>query len=407
MPLIEGIYRSFLYKYIKVDRIRFMSSIVHPTQVFISFTIGLFPSNITQYQGGSYSTLSGGTNVDFTVNKSSFTGSMNARQGFGYLLPFSDSVLAGRAIYVGGTYNVPDVDDTSFILTPNSDLGGGFTYSDPTINQISISLKDINIIFVGSDSMLYDINQNLVDIKSRLLQVYTVINQIYSQDFDYYSWIRNTFYQFLQNWQSDWLQFHTEFTDLIPYITDIWDIYFSNTYTYGNANVGANMGFYNTSNPYTAINYNLRTINRILGYINRANWQYTSFSFDENGIGSSSSVSSVTWFDAILGYLSSQNSIEQHHVELENQVIEQGIDDVYDGYLGALPYGIGLIDYSQNLFSYSNFYEKDGIDGSADSGYNNWYSAYNKFSIDSVNLKDEIIVDFYTHNKIIFGGGLD
>lgn len=400
LQLVDNAYSQFPdQRYIKIDRIRVLDTTNKPSDLYISFSINIHPYI---YGGVTSSYTYDGTQSHNWNSTQSFDGYFRSRSNEYFYPAPVDYLGVGKSVFCIGQYHLPDTTgSTAFTLTPDSDIYFGFTYSSSTATGVAISVSNINCVFVGNDSQLYDINSNLTNIKSFLNQWYMAWNT-YFQDFEsFLSWTYQTLFPFFQAWQADWLEYHDEITSFFN------TFFYTQNYSYGNAAVGANMGFYNTTNPYLAINYNLRTLNRIFGYINRANWSYNSVSYDSDGIGTVQTISNVTWWDALLGYLDADNSIEAHHVELENEVLEQGLDDQYSAYLGALPYGIGLIGYGQNFFEYSDLYEKDGIDSSANSSYQNWYSAYNKFSIDSVQAKNEVIVDFYSQNHIDFGGGLN
>lgn len=398
IQLVDG---AFWYdasqNYIKIDRVRVLDTSNKPSDIFISFSVNIHPYVFTNVT--STGTYSGTQSVEW-ASTASYDGYFRSRQNQYLIESPGDSFGLGRGTFLVGQYHLPDTTgSTAFTLTPNSDVYYGFTYSSSTASGICLSITNVNCVFVGNDGMLYDIHQDLTNIKALMNQWYSAWNNFYLDFQDYLDFTENTLYPFLVSWFDEFDSWYSEWSsDFYPKFVNVWTYLTQTNYSYqGFAGNGAGLNSLTTKNPFQAINNHLSALVRYFNKIQKNDYSYDSISYDSDGIGTVTVVSNVPWFDAVLGQLQGQSAIDQHHMELENQAMDTGLGDLMgDAYTSNnISFGVGLLG---GIFSFGDLGSFSSYHPDVDEGYG-WFSSQNKNMIDTVTPnRDEVIVDFYSNN---------
>ena len=263
MQLVDDAYFQFAdQRYIKIDRIRVLDTTNHPSDLYLSFSINIHPyifSGVT-----SSATYDGTQNHNWNSTQT-FDGYFRSRSNEFYYPAPVDYLGPGRSVFCVGQYHLPDTTgSTAFTLTPDSNIYFGYTYSSSTSKGIAISVSNVNCVFVGNDSQLYDINSNLTTLKVFLNQWYTAWNT-YFQDFEsFLIWTYQTLFPFFQGWHSTWS------STLLPHFDNIWQIMTQTNYTYLSfAGNGAGLTSAVVKNPFLAINGQLSALVRYFNKIQK------------------------------------------------------------------------------------------------------------------------------------------
>lgn len=208
----------------------------------------------------------------------------------------------------------------------------------------------------------------------------------------------------LDSFYSDWS------ASFMPHFDNIWTFMTQTNYSYLSfAGNGAGLNSSTTKNPLLAMNGQLSALVRYFNKIQKNDYSFDSISYDSDGIGTVSVVQNVPWFDAMLGQLKGSSAIEQHHMEMENEALDAGANDVYQAALDSAGTSWGILGDISGIYQIGSPQTIPvGYQDALTAGLN-WYSVENRTILTAPETPGDpdmrfSIFDLDKNRSIVFGG---
>lgn len=215
-----------------------------------------------------------------------------------------------------------------------------------------------------------------------------LINEI----IDYLDTISNNLSDFYGEWLNHFL----------PHFDGIWTYICNTTYgIYTISSFGNALNRATLTNPLSAFNTSLSNILRSVYVPDQNLYSYDSVTYDSDGIGTVSTTTNQNWYQSILGQLKGSSAIEQHHMEMENEALEEGAGQAYHDYLGEASTNYGFLSDFTGLGILRSLYDKSESNYSILSILGMWFSTQNRDAINgtSENRSDPGVEDFVSQNS--------